>query len=663
MAPKSKNNKKKKTPQKKQKSSFGRFVFKWLFVLGLWTGIAVTGLVAWYGQELPEIAKTISFERKNAIIVKANDGSVLARYGEIQGMSVTTDELPSHLIHAVLAIEDRRFYDHFGIDLIGIARAMTVNARKKRFAQGGSTITQQLAKNLFLSRERTIKRKIQEALLALWLEHQLTKNEILSAYLNRVYFGAGTYGIDAATKVYFDKSVPELTLQESAILAGLLKAPSRFSPLHNPTLARQRARVVIKAMIDAGYITERESEERLKGQLPRPMAKPGTPRDNERYFTDWIVDGLDDLIGTPTEDIIVETTLNPKIQKHTQEALVNTLQEHSEERLISQGAVIVMRPDGQIVSMLGGRDYSQSQFNRAVQAKRQPGSSFKPIVYLSALENGWEPDTLIMDEPIEQGRYRPKNFGNEYYGEVMLSDALMLSLNTVAFHLMKEMHPDTVIDMAKRLGIHSKLERDLSLALGSSSVSPLELTTAYATLSNGGLAVFPYAITRITSAEGELYYQRPRYQKTRRVVDAEKVFKLTQMMKRVLTDGTGRAAHPGFPAAGKTGTSQDSRDAWFAGFSDELVAVVWLGNDDNSPMDKITGGSFPARIWGQIMANSQGRYGRLRNSFLDENATIPADFNNLIGRLISPSHSDRRYYRRGESGSSNTHQRTRRYND
>ena len=631
-----KKRKKKRKSKKKQQRSLLGFALKWGFVLGMWAAIFLGGLFAWYATELPDITKDASFERKRAIIVKAADGSVVARYGEIVGNKVTIDDIPEHLVQAVLAIEDRRFYYHFGLDPLGITRAMFVNVKKGHMAQGGSTITQQLAKNLFLSQERTLKRKIQEAMLAIWLEYELTKDEILSAYLNRVYLGSGVYGVDAAAKLYFKVPVKDISLREAATLAGLLKAPSRYSPLRNPGLSKQRTEVVLNSMVDAGYVTEAQA----KGDSKIPPKPPTKPTDAlaDRYYTDWIVDSLDELIGTPEEDLIVETTLNPKIQKYAQDTISSTIEQNGEDKNFTQGAMIVMRPNGSVVAMIGGRNYSQSQFNRAVQAKRAPGSSFKPIVYLTALEQGWDPQDLIMDEPITRGRYRPKNFGHKYYGEVTLEEALTYSLNTVAYQLAKDVGPTAIINSAQRLGIDSELQPDLSLALGSSGVSLLEMATAYSTFANGGLNVTPYGITKITSkSTGELYYQRPRNKGMKRVFAGHNIQNLTSMMSSVMEFGTGRGAQIGRPAAGKTGTSDDSRDALFMGFTRELTAVTWYGNDDNSPMKGVTGGSFPARSWASVMGRAIGHYPPFnRNDF------APATgFEEMLGSLFFRSERDR----------------------
>lgn len=621
--------KKKAKKSKKSDNSLIKFLLKWTVVIGLWTGIILAGVCAWYAQELPDITKKANLERQHSITVKAADGSVIARYGDITGDMLTVDEMPEHLVQAVLATEDRRFYFHFGVDPFGLIRAMFTNASEGKFVQGGSTITQQLAKNLFLSQERTIKRKIQEAMLAVWLEYKLSKDEILSAYLNRVYMGSGTYGVDAASKLYFNKNVKDLSLQESAILAGLLKAPSRYSPINNPGLSKDRADVVLNAMVDAGYITKDEAENLTKVP-PKPNQKPSTGG-AAKYFADWVVDGLDDLIGTPEEDIIVTTTMDTAIQSTAEETLIKILMEHGEEKKISQGAVVVMRPNGQVVAMVGGRDYSLSQFNRAVQAKRQPGSSFKPYVYLAALEGGWSRNDIIMDEPFTEGKYRPQNFGGEYYGEVPVEVALMLSLNTVAVRLAKSIGPDHIVDVAHRLGIISVLKPDLSIALGSNEVSLLEHTTAYSALASGGVSAFPFAITKITNEDGSnLYYQR-RDRGGRRVADSGLVAELSSMMQLVITNGTGQRARLGWPASGKTGTSQDSRDAWFMGFDNQLVAGVWLGNDDNSPMKNITGGSYPADIWRTVMAKGHGRYPAVATT----SGSFSSNFEDLISRFTS----------------------------
>ncbi len=591
---------------KKQNISWFRFAFKWAFVLGFWTMLAVAALCAYYATDLPDITQKASFERRSSIIVKASNGTIIGRYGDLVGEQVSVDTIPAHLKHAVIAIEDRRFYYHFGLDPIGLARAIFVNVQEGRIAQGGSTITQQLAKNLFLSRERTLKRKIQEAMLAFWLEWELSKDEILSAYLNRVYLGGGTYGVDAASRLYFKKPVYDVTLQEAAALAALLKAPSTYSPIANPEKSRMRANLVINAMVDAGYL-EADQKNQLKTIAPKPRRKPSG--NAQRYYSDWIVDEVNKLIGTPEEDLIVETTMDISVQKTAENAITSTIRKYGLDKNITQGAAVIMRPNGAVVALIGGKDYSVSQFNRATQAARQPGSSFKPFTYLAALEHGWRPDDLVMDEPITRGRYRPKNFGHQYYGEVTIAEALTLSLNTIAYQLIKDVTPEAVIDTSRRLGITSELNADLSLALGTNEISPLELTGAYASIANGGVMVKPYGITKITNKDGLVYYERTNNPRGKRAVNGHLIGMLQAMMQSVIQNGTGRGAGFGNPnAAGKTGTSQDSRDAWFVGFTDRLVTGVWLGNDDNASMQRVTGGSYPAQIWRDIMAASNPRY-------------------------------------------------------
>jgi penicillin-binding protein 1A len=592
-----------KSPRRKSASG-GLFVsvLRWTLVVAIWGMIAVGALVAWYAAELPSIIEKPGVERKPAITVRDVNGATVARYGEFKGNNIDVSELPPHLIYAVMAIEDRRFYQHFGVDPIGLARAVVRNAAEGRVVQGGSTITQQLAKNLFLSRERTFKRKVQEAILALWLEARMSKDEILSAYLNRVYLGAGTYGVEAAAQAYFNKSAREVTLRESAILAGLLKAPSRYSPTSNPRLAQERANTVIAAMQEAGYLTADEAG-KLTIAPPTPPTQANADGNSEKYYADWVVGSLDELIGIPTEDIIIETTLVPEIQTAAEKALNDILEKEGKDKNVSQGAIILMARDGAVLAMVGGKNYGQSQFNRAVQSNRQPGSSFKPIVYLTALERGLTPRSIVIDEPITEGKYRPTNFNNEYYGEVPLDVALAFSLNTIAYQIARDMGVGYIIGTARRLGIESHLERDLSLALGSSGIPLIEMVTAYGTIANDGYQVKPYAIRQIRDRNGTLIYQRP----NRPIMSGRPMFEpyvmrdLKSMMNGVTEFGTGQAARFGPPIAGKTGTSQDFRDAWFIGFSDLFIAGVWVGNDDNKPMKRVTGGSIPARIWRETM--------------------------------------------------------------
>lgn len=628
---------KKKSPAKKNTtpSLFSRLM-RWAFILAIWGSLFVGGVVLWYAKDLPDITQGATFERRNNIIVKSADGEILARYGESKGQNLNVKDMPDYLVQAVLATEDRKFYSHFGIDPLGIARAMSINLMKGRFVQGGSTITQQLAKNLFLTHDRKVTRKIKEAILAVWMERELTKDEILSAYMNRVYLGSGTYGFDAAARLYFDKSATDVNLHEAAILAGLLKAPSRYSPHNNLDLARERAQVVLGAMIDAGYIKKTDlTEANMALHLPHKKSRQGK---NVRYFTDWVIEGIDDLVGRPDMDLVIETTLNAKIQDHAQGVLTNSIDTAPKEYFVSQGAILAMRPDGAIVTMVGGYDFGQSQFNRATLAKRPPGSSFKPFVYLTALEEGWKPNDRILDAPITDGKYRPKNFAGKYYGEVTLEEAMAKSMNTAAVRLAQEVGIRNVAKTARTLGVLENLNKDLSLALGSSGIPMLQLTTAYATIANGGHRVYPYAINRITNGEnGRVLYQRKMPNSYQRIFNGENIADLTRMMQTVVNEGTGRAAKLPYPAAGKTGTSQDNRDAWFAGFTENIVCTVWLGNDDNSPMRKITGGGAPAQIWRSVVSKAHPAQPNLNFPKSESNGN---GFSNLLGRLISGGSSN-----------------------
>lgn len=609
---------------------FLKNTFKWMFVLGLWAALILGLTLAWFARELPDITEQMIFERRPTITIMANDGSIIDRYGDIKGETVTVKDLPPHVAQAILATEDRRFYYHFGIDPLGIIRAFGVNIVRGGFVQGGSTITQQLAKNLFLSRDRTLKRKIQEAMLAVWLETKLTKDEILSAYLNRVYLGSGAYGIDAAARVYFNKSAKELTIRESATIAGLLKAPSRYSPSSNPSLSAQRTRVVLAAMYDAGYLDEKEFK-KLDKLPPSPPRKPSSG-DTIRYFTDYIVSQVEGVIGLPEEDIIVETTLDKDIQAQAEASVTKAILTYGDQYKVSQGAALVMGLDGAIVGMVGGRDYGLSEYNRATNALRSPGSSFKPIVYLSALEHGWNPNSLITDAPISINGYTPKNYGGEYYGEITLTEALTRSLNTVSVQLMQDVGPNDVIGLARRLGITAELEPNLSLALGASGVPMIEMTTAYATLGRGGVAVEPFAIVNIKDTKGETLFEQPKERAARQVVPRGYVYQLTGMMQNVVRYGTGQAAQGPYMAAGKTGTSQEFRDAWFIGFTNTYAAAVWVGNDDNSPMKRVTGGMIPAGVWRDIMTTASSK--PAKNYYNVMSVTNDFSFQDLLGKII-----------------------------
>jgi len=581
-----------------------RNLFRLGVLLGIWGVIALTLVLVWFGADLPKLIDEASLSRKPSITIRAENGEIIARYGEMTGRTIDVKRLPPYVSEAVLAIEDRRFYSHFGIDPIGLTRAMVTNAIKGRVVQGGSTITQQLAKNLFLTSDRNYKRKIQEAMLAVWLEWKFTKDEILSAYLNRVYYGAGAYGVDAAAQVYFQKPAKDLNLHEAAILAGVLRAPSTYSPANNPNQAEARAQVVLGAMVDAGYIAETDIKT-AKTAAPAPRRKPGQ-NDFARYYNDWIVDQVEDILGPEHGDVEVQTTFRKDVQRGAESALAATLDGEGASKNVTQGAVVVMSPDGAVRGLVGGRDWSESQFNRATQAMRQPGSSFKPIIYLAAVLNGnYTPDTMVEDAPVSVGNYSPDNYTENYLGWVPLRDALAKSLNTVSVRLLEEVGLPAAQAVAKRLGLPTPNNTGLSYALGTAEVTPLQLTAAYASFANGGQAVKPYSILMIRGNDGRLLYRR---QSTGlgQVAPPQAIAMVNEMMKGVVTYGTGTGANLGDrPMAGKTGTSQDYHDAWFMGFTADYVTGVWLGNDNNKSMKKVTGGGLPARVWKATMAEAE----------------------------------------------------------
>jgi penicillin-binding protein 1A len=591
-----------KTSRKRKASGHGRSgllrLFYWGAVLGLWGAIAAVGLVVWVGAHLPAIQSLEIPKRPPTIQITGADGSVLAIRGEMAGSNVALKDLPPYLPKAFIAIEDRRFYSHFGIDPWGILRAAVANILHRGVSQGGSTLTQQLAKNLFLTQERTIQRKLQEAELAIWLERKHSKAEILELYLNRVYFGSGAYGVEAASQRYFGKSAKNVTIAEAAMLAGLVKSPSRLAPNRNPEGAEQRARTVLTAMAEAKFITEAQAQASIGH--PSYNVKP-VGAGTVNYVADWIGEVLDDLVGQIDQSVVVETSIDPKLQGVAEAAGIDELAAKSVKFNVSQGALVAMSPDGAVRAMVGGRNYTESQYNRAVTAKRQPGSAFKPFVYLTAIEAGLTPETVRQDAPLDIKGWKPENYSHEYFGPVTLTQALAMSLNTVAVRLGLEVGPRNVVRTAHRLGISSKLDANASIALGTSEVSLVELVGAYAPFSNGGLGVSPHVVTKIRTVDGKVLYMRPTDQ-LGPVIDPHYVAMMNTMMQETLLSGTAHKAElPGWMAAGKTGTSQDFRDAWFIGYTANLVTGVWLGNDDSSPTKKATGGGLPVEIWTRFM--------------------------------------------------------------
>ena len=590
---------KEKPARRRRSRSLAPRLIYWAMILGVWGVLGTAGVVIYYAAQLPPIDQLAVPKRPPNIAILAEDGTLLANRGDTGGPAIRLAELPPYLPKAFVAIEDRRFYSHFGIDPMGIARAVVNNATGRGTMQGGSTLTQQLAKNLFLTQERTLPRKIQEAILALWLEHRYSKDQILELYLNRVYFGAGAYGVEAAAQKYFGHDARDLTLSESAMLAGLMKAPTKLAPNRNPDAAQERAAQVIAAMAQEGYVTGAMA----KVALARPaMAVSGRGGGSVNYVADYVMDQLDDTVGAIDQDLTVTTTIDAKMQASAEAALVDELDRKGQKFGVSQGALVSLDAGGAIHALVGGRNYADSQFNRAVAAKRQPGSSFKPFVYLTALERaGLTPDTVRDDAPINVKGWRPENYSREYFGPVTLTNALALSLNTVAVRVGLEAGAKNVAATAKRLGIASPMQANASIALGTSEVTPLELVAAYVPFSNGGLSVQPYVITRVKGANGKMLYQR-RAPAASRAIDPAYVAMMNTMMQETLLTGTARKAElPGWQAAGKTGTSQDWRDAWFVGYTSHLVTGIWLGNDDNSPTKKVSGGNLPVEVWSRFM--------------------------------------------------------------
>jgi penicillin-binding protein 1A len=619
-------------------SLLGRLIY-WCLVLGVWGAIAGVGVLVWVGAHLPPIQSLEIPKRPPTIRIVGLGGQVIATRGDMPGTSVPLSELPPYLPKAFIAIEDRRFYHHFGIDPIGVARALYANVVHRGVAQGGSTITQQLAKNLFLTQERTIERKIQEAVLALWLERKYSKQQILDVYLNRMYFGAGAYGVEAAARRYFNKSARHVTLAEAAMLAGLVKSPSRLAPTRNPDGAERRARVVLSAMADAKMISHAAAVAALR----KPVTVATQSASSANYVADWIMDVLNERVGRVEEDLTVETSIDPALQATAEAALTDELAQKGKKYGVGQGAVVAMSPDGAVRALVGGRNYSESQFNRAVSAKRQPGSAFKPFVYLTALERGLTPDTIREDRPISVRGWRPENYEHAYAGPVTLMQALAHSLNTVAVRLTLEVGPKAVVKTAYRLGIASKLEPNASIALGTSEVSLMEMVGAYSVFANGGFAVSPHVIERVRTGAGKTLYISDR-QDFGRIVDPGVIAMMNTMLHETVRSGTAtHASVPGWTAAGKTGTSQDFRDAWFIGYTAHLVTGVWFGNDDGTPTHRMTGGSLPVDVWNRVMqaghrgAQVASLFGTVSDSRVGAMAGAPVPPGNLPPGTVGPS--------------------------
>jgi penicillin-binding protein 1A len=591
---------------------------RWLLVepLSEAATLGLCGLVLMLGLAIPAFRETADDDwlKKSDLAVVFLDryGNEVGSRGIKHNDSIPLDQLPDHLIKAVLATEDRRFYDHFGIDFAGTLRAVVANSRAGGVVQGGSSITQQLAKNLFLSNERTIERKINEAFLALWLESRLTKNEILKLYLDRAYMGGGTFGVDAAAQYYFGKSARDVNLAEAAMLAGLFKAPSKFSPTVNLPAARARANVVLDNLVDAGFMTD--------GQVFGARRNPATPIDRRdegapNYYLDYAFDEMrklvDKLPSSVTERaFVVRTALDPGLQRAAETAVENSLREYGRDYHAKQAAVVVADLDGGVRAMVGGRDYGASQFNRATDAMRQPGSSFKPYVYSTALMHGMKPTTTVVDGPVCIGNWCPHNYGGGYSGSQPLWMALKNSINTVAVKLSifigngnPKLGRARIIETARKLGIVTPLPDTPSLPIGADAVNVLEHTVAFATFPNEGKTVAPHAILEVRTGSGETIWRWDRDgTKPKQTLPPQVARDMIFMMNKVVEEGTARRAMlNGIKAAGKTGTTNSYRDAWFVGYTGNFVAGVWFGNDDYSSTNRMTGGALPAMTWHEIM--------------------------------------------------------------
>ncbi|MCE9522843.1 MAG: PBP1A family penicillin-binding protein [Alphaproteobacteria bacterium] len=565
----------------------------------LFLSAAFVALYYLYAPNLPLTTDRLGeINRTPSITLTDSVGKIFATRGAAFGYRVRVEEMPPYLPAAFIVTEDRRFYSHSGVDVRGLIRALLTNWQAGGVVQGGSTITQQLAKNTFLKPERTWSRKFEEMFLSFWLERHYSKDEILTLYLNRIYLGSGAYGVDAAAREYFGKSVRDVTLSEAAMLAALTRAPSRYSPEADLKLAQTRANMVVDLLYADGQLTD-EAAKKAKAHPAKPVLKEGVESAN--YFADFVMDQLTKLDVTPGKDLIVRTTIDTKLQTAAQKNLTSIIDRDGKNRAVSQGALVAMEPSGAIRSLVGGKDYTASSFNRAYQARRQPGSSFKPFVYLAALEHGLSPDDIRDDAPYENRGWTPDNYDGSYLGPITLREALAKSVNTVAVRVADEVGRRNVIAVAQRLGITSPLEPNRSLPLGTSEVTLYEMTRAFAAFANHGNRVDPYVILDVKTADGTVLYEY-RAPPPIAVMNEQALEEMNQMLFEVIQTGTGqRGDLDPRPAGAKTGTSQEWHDAWFVGFTADYITGVWVGNDDNSSMTKVVGGSIPASIWKAYM--------------------------------------------------------------
>ena len=586
------------TVYRHRSSKFVRALAVWSAALAL-----IVGCLLYVVATIPIDGGLRADATPSALTIQSERGETFATRGVFKGERLSSADLSPHLAKAIVAIEDRRFFEHMGIDLRGTIRAAWRNAQAGATREGGSTITQQLARLLFLSQERSVRRKVQEALLALWLEAQLSKDEILLRYLNTAFFGAGAYGADAAAKRYFGKRAKDLSLAEAAMLAGLVRAPSQLAPTRNFGGARERAETVLQAMVESGAITASEAEA-ARAQPINLRTPPETPPGTS-YFVDLVAGDVRRLLGSASGDMTLRTTIDLNLQRLAEAIIERRLEAEGTKKNVAQAALVAMRPDGAVVALVGGRDYEQSQFNRATQAKRQAGSLFKLFVYLAAFQRGYSPQTVLVDRPVQIGDWEPQNASGRFRGAVNLRSAFAHSINTIAAQLADEMGVAPVIETAKRLGVQSNLPAVPSLALGTADVTLMEMTRAFAAVAAGVSSVEPYAITAITAGTQQSLYIRPNTGPEVTGQLGESRAMMLDLLQAVVNEGTGRAARlKNVTVGGKTGTSQEYRDAWFVGFTPELIVGVWVGNDDNDPMNKVTGGDLPTSIWRDFVSRA-----------------------------------------------------------
>ena len=571
-----------------------------LAILAVWAAIALVATVLVFSQGLPDISRLYTIQRQPSINYLDRSGALITVRGSQYAPPVKIDEMPPYVPAAFVAIEDRRFYHHLGFDMIGIMRAVVADLRRGHAAEGASTITQQLARNLFLTPDQTIKRKIQEVILAVELEHKFSKKEILALYMNRVYFGAGAYGIEAAAQRYFNKPASQLSVGEVAILAGLLKSPTHYSPISDRERAARRATIVLDKMVQTGAITPAQRADAFRNPV---NVSPTLASQHAQYFIDWVDQQVRQLVGQPQQDLVVETTLDLPLDAIASN-VAQTVVARETKAGVQQAALVALDGSGRVRAMVGGVNYAESQFNRAADAKRQAGSSWKPFVYLTAMEAGRTPDVQVVDEPVTINGWTPQNYTKKYLGQITLETALAQSINTVAARLADEVGRDNVARVAHRLGIMSAIGTDPSMALGAVEVSPVEMAQAYAAFSNGGFQTTAYGIERIRTTDGKVLYEHKSDSRVS-VIGNPPLGYMNRMLRQVVASGTGgRARIGGYDIAGKTGTTSDYKDAWFVGYTGGFVTAVWVGKDDNTPMRKITGGGPPADLWHRFMAQA-----------------------------------------------------------